>query len=230
MITAMPRIAIATTTADFGAAIELFGDVFAMPVADFSDSTVPSLGAHVGMCQPDGGSNIELMAPATPGLPLSDAPPTMRRPSRPGVLRPHARSARPRRRGRRAPRTRRRGAPVDGRRRRSRHPPPLDPRGPDPDSTPDGSVAQPAEPRAGVAGLSGIARAIVATDDAVKAADAYGPDGLGLAVGDPTDDPDRGVRSVIVTPPGRWGHRARVGHRAHPAVRRRHRPHRRRAG
>ena len=73
MITAMPRIAIATTTEHFGRALKLFGDVFAMPVADFSDSTVASLGAHVGMCQPDGGSNIELMAPATPGLPLSDA-------------------------------------------------------------------------------------------------------------------------------------------------------------
>ena len=72
MITAMPRIAIATATEDFGRALELFGDVFAMPVADFSDSTVASLGAHVGMCQPDRGSNIELMAPATPG-PLSDA-------------------------------------------------------------------------------------------------------------------------------------------------------------
>ena len=44
-----------------------------MPVVDFSDRTVPDLGAHVGMCVPLGGSNIELMGPSDPDKPLSEA-------------------------------------------------------------------------------------------------------------------------------------------------------------
>ena len=71
MITAMPRIAIAVH--DFEAALATFKDRFGMPIADFSSETVPSLGAHVAMCQPKGGSNIELMAPANPTEPLSQA-------------------------------------------------------------------------------------------------------------------------------------------------------------
>jgi catechol 2,3-dioxygenase-like lactoylglutathione lyase family enzyme len=67
----MPRIAIAMH--DFDAAVTTFRDVFGMPVVDFSDQTVPTLGAHVGMCVPEGGSNIELMSPADPGKPLSQA-------------------------------------------------------------------------------------------------------------------------------------------------------------
>jgi Glyoxalase/Bleomycin resistance protein/Dioxygenase superfamily len=71
VITAMPRIAIAMH--DFGAAVSTFRDVFGMPVVDFSEQTVPALGAHVGMCVPEGGSNIELMSPADPDKPLSQA-------------------------------------------------------------------------------------------------------------------------------------------------------------
>jgi len=71
MITAMPRIAIAMT--DFDGALSTFREVFGMPVVDLSDRTVPSLGAHVAMCVPGGGSNIELMSPADPGKPLSQA-------------------------------------------------------------------------------------------------------------------------------------------------------------
>lgn len=71
MITAMPRIAIAMH--DFDAAVTTFRDVFGMPVVNLSDQTVPTLGAHVGMCVPAGGSNIELMSPADPGKPLSQA-------------------------------------------------------------------------------------------------------------------------------------------------------------
>ena len=71
MITAMPRIAIAVN--DFESALTTFRDHFGMPVADFSPETVPSLGAHVAMCQPPGGSNIELMARANPKAPLSQA-------------------------------------------------------------------------------------------------------------------------------------------------------------
>ncbi len=71
MITAMPRIAIAVK--DFDGALSTFRDVFGMPVVDFSDRTVPTLGAHVAMCVPEGGSNIELMSPADPAQPLSQA-------------------------------------------------------------------------------------------------------------------------------------------------------------
>ena len=71
MITAMPRIAIAVK--DFEAALATFQDQMGMHVLDFSPETVPSLGAHVGMCQPAGGSNIELMAPSNPDEPLSQA-------------------------------------------------------------------------------------------------------------------------------------------------------------
>ena len=67
----MPRIAIAVH--DFDAAVKTFRDDFGMPVVDFSDRTVPTLGAHVAMCVPDGGSNIELMLPADPSKPLSQA-------------------------------------------------------------------------------------------------------------------------------------------------------------
>src|SRR5947209_2156379 len=71
MITSMPRIAIAVE--HFDAAVATFRDVFGMPVVDHSHHTVPALGAHIAMCVPAGGSNVELMAPATPGLPLSEA-------------------------------------------------------------------------------------------------------------------------------------------------------------
>ncbi len=71
MITAMPRIAIAVN--DFDGAISTFREGFGMPVVDFSDRTVPTLGAHVAMCVPEGGSNIELMSPADPDKPLSQA-------------------------------------------------------------------------------------------------------------------------------------------------------------
>ncbi len=199
MITAMPRIAIATATEDFGRALELFADVFGMPVADFSDSTVASLGAHVGMCQPDGGSNIELMAPAIPGLPLSDA--IQKTIDRRGegfyalmLEAPDPDAEAEELLGREVNVL----PPMAGAGGRDIHP----------RSThgvlirvyPDGSVAQPAEPRTGLVGLSGITRAVIATRDAVKAARAYG-EGLGLAVVDPVDDGERGVRSVVVTPP-----------------------------
>src|SRR4029077_13741312 len=67
----MPRIAIAVE--DFDAAVATFRDALGMPVVDFSPRTVAGLGAHVGMCVPPGGSHIELMAPADPAAPLSQA-------------------------------------------------------------------------------------------------------------------------------------------------------------
>ncbi|HIG44038.1 MAG: VOC family protein [bacterium] len=71
MITGMPRIAIAVH--DFGATVELFRDKLGMPVIDMSDSSVQNLGAKLAMCTPAGGSNIELMSPGDPATPLSQS-------------------------------------------------------------------------------------------------------------------------------------------------------------
>jgi hypothetical protein len=71
MITGMPRIAIATS--DFDGVVDAFRNRLGMPVADLSGRTVPSLGARIAMCVPDGGSNIELMSPEVAGAPLSQA-------------------------------------------------------------------------------------------------------------------------------------------------------------
>jgi len=69
MITGMPRIAIAVN--DFPAVVRLFRDKFGMPVIDLSKSSTPEYGAALGMCVPEGGSNIELMSPVDPNTPLS---------------------------------------------------------------------------------------------------------------------------------------------------------------
>ena len=69
MITGMPRIAIATH--DFDGVVDVFRHRLGMPVADLSERTVPSLGARIAMCVPEGGSNIELMSPEVPEAPLS---------------------------------------------------------------------------------------------------------------------------------------------------------------
>ncbi len=71
MITAMPRIAIASE--DFEGMVTTFRDQLGMPVIDISGDTVDSLGAHLAMCVPPGGSNIELMSPANPDAPLSQS-------------------------------------------------------------------------------------------------------------------------------------------------------------
>lgn len=65
---------------------------------------------------------------------------------------------------------------------------------------PDGSVSQPADAVSVPPGLSGIAKVIVATSDASLAADAYGR-GLALHVAAATVDDERGVRSIVCTPP-----------------------------
>jgi catechol 2,3-dioxygenase-like lactoylglutathione lyase family enzyme len=69
VITAMPRIAIATR--DFAGSVRTFRDALGMPVIDVSAATVPSLGAKLAMCVPEGGSNIELMSPADSSAPLA---------------------------------------------------------------------------------------------------------------------------------------------------------------
>ncbi|PCJ34356.1 MAG: hypothetical protein COA75_13615 [Cellvibrionales bacterium] len=68
MITGMPRIAIAVQ--DYPAVVSLFRDKFGMPVIDLSKNSTPEYGAALGMCVPEGGSNIELMSPVDPSTPL----------------------------------------------------------------------------------------------------------------------------------------------------------------
>ena len=71
MITGMPRIAIAAN--DFDKITSTFRDQLGMPVIDFSESSVESLGAKLAMCVPTHGSNIELMSPAVEDAPLSQS-------------------------------------------------------------------------------------------------------------------------------------------------------------
>lgn len=71
MITAMPRLAIAT--ADFTAIVDTFGRRLGLPIVDLSADTVPKLGARIAMCVAEGGSHIELMSPAVPEAPLSQS-------------------------------------------------------------------------------------------------------------------------------------------------------------
>ncbi len=69
MIKGMPRIAIAVH--DFSAVVSLFREKLGMPVIDLSSSSLKEYGAALGMCVPEGGSNIELMSPVDLNTPLS---------------------------------------------------------------------------------------------------------------------------------------------------------------
>lgn len=69
MITGMPRIAIATS--DYQGLVGLFREKLGMPVIDLSKMSTDEYGAALGMCVPEGGSNIELMSPVNPDTPLS---------------------------------------------------------------------------------------------------------------------------------------------------------------
>ncbi len=197
MITAMPRIAIAVS--DFAAAVDTFRDAFGMPVLDFSDSTVPALGAHVGMCVPPGGSNIELMAPATPDAPLAASLQKFLDRRGEGLYALMLEAPDP---DAEADVLAERGIDVlplmRGAGGRDLHP----------RSThgvlirvyPDNSVAESGPHELRPPHLSGIESVIIATTDARKAATAY-ERGLGLTVGEVDDDADRGVATATVTPP-----------------------------
>ncbi len=197
MITGMPRIAIAM--ADFSAAVTTFRDTGGMPVLDFSGETVPDLGAHVGMCMPEGGSMVELMAPANPDLALSQAIDRFLQRRGDGFYALMLEAPDP---DAEAEELLHRGIEVlplmPGAGGRDIHP----------RSThgvliriyPTGSVKNPGGHEYGPLGLSGIVRAIIATTDVHTAVKAYG-EGLGLDVGPVETDHDRGVLSAIVTPP-----------------------------
>jgi catechol 2,3-dioxygenase-like lactoylglutathione lyase family enzyme len=189
VISAMPRIAIAMH--DFDAAVTTFRDVFGMPVVDLSERTAPTLGAHVAMCAPEGGSNIELMSPADPDKPLSQALQKFlrRRGDGPYALMLEAPDP-----NAEATALAERGLDVlplmAGAGGRDVHP----------RSThgvlvriyPDNSVPPSAGQESLAPGLSGIATVIVATTDASLAANVYGQ-GFGLDVGPVVHDEERGV-------------------------------------
>ena len=197
MITAMPRIAIAMR--DYAAAVQTFRDGFGMPVLDMSDTTVPALGAHVGMCVPPGGSNIELMSPANPGAPLAASLQKFLDRRGDGLYALMLEAPDP-------------DAEADALAEREIDVLPLmegaGGRDLHPHSThgvlirvyPNDSVADTGPHEEREPYLSGIAKVIVATVDARKAAAVYGH-GLGLDVGTVADDHDRGVSVATVTPP-----------------------------
>ena len=197
MITAMPRIAIAVN--DFEDALTTFRTRFGMPVADFSPETVPSLGAHVAMCQPVGGSNIELMAPSNPDEPLSQALQKFLDRRGEGIYALMLEAPDPNAEGEVLLQRGIKVLPLmRGAGGRDIHP----------SSThgvlvriyPDGSVAQPENPVTRSPHYSGIQKVIIATRDAGLAREAYS-NGLGLPADPPQADPDRGVVSSIVRPP-----------------------------
>jgi catechol 2,3-dioxygenase-like lactoylglutathione lyase family enzyme len=198
VITAMPRIAIAVH--DFDTAVATFRDSLGMPVVDFSSRTVPSLGAHVAMCVPPGGSNIELMAPADPAAPLSQALQSSLERRGEGLYALMLEAPDP---DAEAVELAGRGLAVTplmpGAGGRDVHP--RSTHGvlvrvyPNDSATTTGDAAG-----SGGLGLSGIVRVVVAVADASLAATAYG-DGFGLEVGPVVDDADRGVRAVQCQPP-----------------------------
>ena len=200
-ITGLPRIAIAMTAAEYAEAIVTFRDTFGMAVIDMSDQTVPDLGAHVGMCQPAIGSNIELMAPADPSAPLGIAMQRFLDRRGTGLYALMLEADVPNEEA----------AAMTG---RGLHVLPLmagaGGRDVHPKSThgvlirvyPTGSVAQPIEPASGPPHLTGIVRALLAVTDLDAATNAWGH-GLGLSAGALEVDADRGVQSVALRPP--WG-------------------------
>ena len=200
MITGMPRIAIAST--DFPNLISTFRNKLGMPVVDLSPNTVGSLGAALGMCTPEGGSNIELMSPADPAKPLSQSLQRFLDRRGQGHFALMLEAADP---DQEAEGLQERGLNVmplmEGAEGRDVHPNsthgvlirvyPIDSfSGPNVDS-----IEGP-EPT----GLTGINRVIIAVKDLEAATDTYGSK-FALEASRPVQDGARGVSSVICTPP-----------------------------
>jgi len=199
MITGMPRIAIAVR--DFASAVALFRGELGMPVLDVSRASVPSLGASIAMCMPEGGSHIELMGPADPEAPLGHS--LQRYLDRRGeglfalmleAPDPDAEAEELSRRGLRVLPT------MKGAAGRDLHPHathgvlirvyPVD--------SFQGEAPAPREDRR-FPDLSGIARVLVAVRDVDHAADVYGRQ-LGIETGEPRLDRERGVRASSCRP------------------------------
>ena len=151
------------------------------------------------MCVPEGGSNIELMAPANPSLPLSQSLQKFLDRRGDGLYALMLEAPDP---DAEAVELADRGVEVlplmAGASGRDIHP--RSTHGvlirvyPN-DSVPRQDGTETTEPH-----LSGISRVIVATDDVAGAAQAYGT-GLGLAVGPVERDEERGVTRALCTPP-----------------------------
>lgn len=200
MISAMPRIAIAVE--DFAATMRTFAEDFGMPTVDFSDVTVPDLGANVGMCVPENGSNIEIMAPASPDLALAKSLQRFLDRRGEGLYALMLEAPDP---NQEAEGLEQRGLGVlplmKGAGGRDVHP----------SSThgvlirvyPNNSVGErgnPADRTSSGPMLSGITRVIIATDDVEKAAEVYGT-GFGLETGPVVEDDRRGVLAAVAEPP-----------------------------
>ena len=197
MITAMPRIALAVH--DFPATLATFRDKLGMPVVDASDSTLASLGAHVAMCVPEGGSNIELMSPGDPESALSKSLQKFLDRRGEGLFALMLEAPDP---DAEAEELAARGLDVlplmAGAGGRDVHP----------RSThgvlirvyPNGSFKQQTDDTSQDPELSGIQRVIMAVHDAAKAAAVYG-EGFDMEVSAPALDENRGVMQAICTPP-----------------------------
>lgn len=197
MITAMPRIAIAT--ADFDGLERTCRQLLGLPVIDLTDAYLPVLGARLAMCVPPGGSNIELMSPALAEAPLSQSLQRFLDRRGPGLFAlmleapdPDAEAAQLAARGLRVlPR-------MPAAQGRDLHPAstcgvlirvyPVD------SFTGRPAPGTPAGP------LSGIQRVLVAVHDLEQAIAIYGR-GLGLVVDAPVLDTERGVARATVHPP-----------------------------
>ncbi len=197
MISAMPRIAVAVH--DFESALSSFRNDMGMPVTDMSERTLPSLGARVAMCQPDGGSNIELMSPADLDRPLSQALQKFLDRRGEGVYAMMLEAADP---NTEAELLIERGITVlplmPGAGGRDIHP----------RSThgvliriyPDDSVRQPDNRLGDAPHFTGIQKVVVATWDVDLTAQVY-REGFGLPVTPPTVDATRGLLCSTVSPP-----------------------------
>ena len=197
MITAMPRLAIAT--ADFDGIVRVFRQGLGLPVIDLSERTVPPLGARIAMCVPEGGSNIELMSPAVPEAPLSQSLQRFLDRRGPGLFALMLEAPDP---DQAAVALAQRGLAVlplmAGAGGRDIHPA----------SThgvlirvyPDRSFTGQAPAGWTGRGISGVQRAVIAVKDIDAAIDTYGRQ-LGLAAQPPVRDAQRGIASALVRPP-----------------------------
>ncbi len=200
MITGMPRIAIAVH--DFDACVATFRDKLGMPVIDVSDTSVENLGAKLAMCVPAGGSNIELMSPANAAAPLSQSLQRFLDRRGEGLFALMLEAPDP-------------NAEAEDLSSRGLNVLPLmagaGGRDVHPNSThgvlvrvypvdsfegPPGAGAD----EAAAPGLSGIARVVIAVHDLDHAATVYG-NKFAIDTGEPSVDPEQGVRSVICNPP-----------------------------
>ena len=209
MITGMPRIAIAAH--DFEAMVHCFDRAFGMPIVQLPESVVRHLGARLAMCVPSGGSNIELMCPANPSLPLSQSLSSFLERRGEGLFALMLEADDP---DSAAELFAARGLDVlplmPGAGGRDIHPRSthgvlirIYPTGSFTRSATE-SATESADAPAHTSGLSGIQRVLIAVED-LEAASAVYVEGLGLTAGSEHLNIRYGTRSIEVLPPGEQG-------------------------